>query len=319
MVVNCPYLKGGVTPPPPPPPPEPPLPPGPAPFDLQKAIDACPSGGTVLVPFGVITVPGPVQLKSGITIKGAGVGQTVLDCPGYRDGGAVMGTPTGVANVTISDMTMRSEKPEQHCFGIWVAKYSNLVIERVRMEGCYYALKADTQGANLTLRDFTARNCAQVYISRLTKGRFYNVDIEAVTRRLNGTMHALYLEGGSSDLEFYNTRAVGGSGWTVQLYQETSGTSGVLFDGLTVQGMVPVFVGAGFSGVTMRNVTAIATTTGDPVFWMPSSTNVTVDTFTAAGGSQLVTATGAGVVFRNGTYKGTRLGTGATFENVRLT
>jgi hypothetical protein len=289
-------------------------------FDLQKAIDACPAGGTVNVPAGTITIRAGIQLKSNITVKGAGVGQTVLYAPGERDGGAIMGTPFGVSNVTIADMTMRSDKPEYHCFGIWVANCSNLTIERVRMENCFYALKADTKQSNLAVRDFTARNCGQIYISRTTTGRFSNMDVECVTRRLTDsyTMHALYIEGGCSDLQFTGCRFVGGSGWTVQLYQETAGTSGVSFDGLTVEGMVPIFIGKGFNNVAMRDVSAVSTTSGDPVFWLPGATNVTVDNFTASGGSRLVTATGAGVVFRNGTYAGPSLGSGATFENVEL-
>ena len=292
--------------------------PSPVSFNLQAAIDATPSGGTVNVPAGTITISSPVMLKSNITIKGAGVGQTVLYGAGYRDGGAIMGHPTGVSNITISDMTMRSDSPEMDCFGIWLSNHSNVTIERVRMEGMFYALKADTKGSNLTIRDFTVRDSAQIYISRLTKGRFYNLDVETVERRISGrgTMHSIYLEGGSSDLEFYNTRAVGGSGWTVQLYQETTGTSGVLFDGFTVLGRYPVFVGQGFSNITMRNVSATATTTGDPVFWLYGSNKVLVEEFAASGGSRLVTASGSNVVFRNGTYQGTKLGSGATFENV---
>jgi hypothetical protein len=289
--------------------------PPPVSFNLQAAVDACPSGGTVDVPAGTITVSSPVWLKSGITIKGAGVGQTVLYAPGNRDGGAIMGSPTSLSNVTISDMTMRSDSPEMGCFGIWISNYANVTIARVTMEGCFYALKADTKGSNLTVRDFTARECGQIYISRLTGGRFYNLDLEMVTRKLASyTMHAIYLEGGSSDLQFYSTRAVGGSGWTVQLYQETTSTSGVLFDGLTVQGRGPMCVCSGFSNVTVRNLTA--TSTEAEVVWIPGGTNVTVDGFTASGPSSLVTSTGSGNVFRNGTYRGPNLGSGVTFENV---
>lgn len=272
------------------------------------------------VPEGVITLKIAVQLKSNIVVKGAGVDKTILYVAGERDGGAIIGTPTGVSNVTISDMTLRSDKPEYHCFGIWIANTSNVTIERVRVENCFYALKADTKHANLTVRDFTARECGQVYISRTTTGRFYNLDVECVTRRLTSsyTMHACYLEGGSSDLQFYNCRFVGGSGWTVQLYQETTGTSNVLFDGLTVQGMVPVFVGTGFQDVTIRNALVKSTTTGDPAFRISGASRVTVDTFAASGGSALVAATGTGHVFRNGTYQGPSLGGGVTFENVIL-
>lgn len=288
-------------------------------FDLQKAISACPSGGVVELPVGMIRVGLPVQLKSDITIRGAGIGRTVLYAPGERDGGAVIGTPTGISNVTISDMTMRSDGPQYHSFGIWVARYSNLTIENVRMEGHFYALKADTQGSNLTLRNFVARNCGQVYISRLTKGTFYDMDIECVTQKLASyTMHSLYLEGGSSDLRFYNCRFVGGSGWTVQLYQETTGTSGVLFDGLEVSGMVPIFIGRGFSDVTMRNVSATSSLSSEPVFWIPGASNVLVEEFEGYGGSQLVNASGSNIVFRNGIYHGPKLGSGATFENVIL-
>jgi len=283
-------------------------------FDLQAAINACPAGGTVNVPAGTITLTDQVMLRSNITIKGAGVGQTVLYLPGDSSLMTILLTYSGVSNTTISDLTLRADAPQRHVFGIWVANYSSLQIERVRVENCRYGFKIDTRGSNLLMRDVSTRNCGQNYISNLTGGRFYNLDLEVVSgARLEGTsFHALYLCDNNHDLQFYNTRLRGGSGHSLQFWCESIATTDVLFDGLNVSHTHPIVMG-GAQRVTFRS--ANVTGTGGDYFGCWQLTDVsglTVDGFTASGMDALVaTYQGGGpasnVTFRNGTYTGSKL------------
>jgi hypothetical protein len=202
-------------------------------------------------------------------------------------------------------------------FAIWIWNYSNVTVERVKITNCMYWLKADTGGSNLTLRDITVRNCGQGYISNLTGGTFANLDLEVVTQKLtSNTFHALYLEGNNHGLTFTNTRAIGGSGWTIQLYEETAPSDNITFNGLNVVGLYPVMVDTRFSNITIRNMTATAT--GAEAVVKVYGTNVLVDGFTASGGTQLVQSSSSSVTFRNGTYQGPKLGGTAAFTNVTL-
>jgi hypothetical protein len=287
-------------------------------FDLQAAIDSCPAGGTVTIPAGTFHVDGLVTLKSGVSLKGAGVDQTILD-HGAETGPYPCLYGSGIAGVTISDLTITSPAPSANVFAIWISTYSKVTIARVKVTNCMYALKADTKGSDLIVRDFTVRNCGQNYISNLTGGTFTNLDIEVVTYKLDPTtFHALYLAANNHGLTFANVRAVGGSGWTIQLYHESTASDNIIFDGLNVSGNYPVVVADGFVNVTIRNLTAVALGDAPVIKVYAGATNVLVDTFTCSGGTQLVQSSSASAAFRNGTYQGAHLGAGATFENVVL-
>jgi hypothetical protein len=184
-------------------------------FDLQSAINSCPVGGTVSVPAGTYTFSSQVALKSGVTLQGAGVGQTILTMPAKSSQTNLLAL-TNVNNVSIRDLTLSSPAATGKVLALHLSNYSNVTIERVNVSGCEYALKADTAGSNLTVRDFKARACGQAYISNLTGGLFENLDIEVVTQYLYSVdFSALYLCAGNHDLTFNNFRARGGSGWTM--------------------------------------------------------------------------------------------------------
>lgn len=61
---------------------------------IQRAIDACPTGGTVSFPAGTYAINSTVYLRSGITITGAGTNQTVLVMP-RKSAATVMRTWNG--------------------------------------------------------------------------------------------------------------------------------------------------------------------------------------------------------------------------------
>ncbi len=292
----------------------------PAAFDLQAAINACPVGGTVTVPAGTFTCSSTITLKNGVSLQGAGVDQTVLYMPSKStDTGFLVGK--GVSNVAVRDLTLTSPAASGYVYALWFSRYSGVTIERVKVTNCMYALKADTQGTNLTVRDFTCLACGMNYISNLTTGLFERLDLEVLTNQVtSSTSHALYLEGNNHGLVFNTVKARGGSGWTVQLYQESTDSDSVTFNGLDVTGW-PIVISYGFSNVTINNLTAVAQS--GPVIEFYGGSNVSVTGFTASGGSSL---TGweynqpSGVTFANGTYTGSALGSipGAAWTNVSL-
>jgi hypothetical protein len=119
-------------------------------------------------------------------------------------------------------------------------------------------------------------------------------------------------------------RITGGSGYSLQLYTESGASSGISFDGLSLDatsGRYPLVIW-GWSSVTFRNVTMTmpAGVSYSVVRLHGTASNVVFEGFTASGGNALVSPysgqSPSGVTFRNGTYQGPNLGSGASFENV---
>ena len=265
------------------------------------------------IPAGTITVTGTVSLKNGVAIKGAGVDQTILSMPNQTSATALL-LGSGVSGVSVSDMTLTSPAVSGYVLALWLTNgYSNVDIERVKVTNCMYALKADTRGSNLIVRDFTALACGQSYVSNLTGGLFERLDLEMLTTSWTSAFstHALYLEGGNHGLTFNSVKARGGSGWTVQLYTETGPSDEIVFNGLDATGY-PVYVGIDFSNVTIQNAVVVGKS-GEGCFSLNYCDHVTIDGFTASGGDSLVKAeygAPSNVTLRNGTYQGSRMVTG---------
>ncbi|MGA7269675.1 MAG: glycosyl hydrolase family 28-related protein, partial [Acidimicrobiia bacterium] len=295
---------------------------------IQAAINAASAvGGTVTVPAGTFAVNSTISLKSGVTVRGAGIDRTILSMPNQSAPTNLL-RGSGVNNVSIMDLSLSSPAASGFVFAIGLTNdYSNVTVERVKVTGCQYALKADTQGKNLTVRDFTARASGQIYISNLTGGLFERLDLEMVTQKLTAvTFHAIYMGANNHNLTFRTINLTGGSGFTLQLYTDSGWTlpsDNISFDGLTVEGRWAVVIGSGFQGVTFRNVTAHASLADSPVFSLYDPRDVTVDGFAAAGGNALISARVASpqvIRFQNGTYDGASLPSfpWLTTTNVRL-
>lgn len=45
---------------------------------IQNAINACPPGQTVYIPIGIYKITSPLKIKSNITVRGAGIGKTII-------------------------------------------------------------------------------------------------------------------------------------------------------------------------------------------------------------------------------------------------
>ena len=295
--------------------------PPPVTFNLQAAIDACPSGGTVTIPAGTITITSQVNLKSGVMLKGAGIDQTVLTMPVQSVASNLL-SGVNVSGVSIRDLTLTSPAATGQVLAIHLVQHANCIIERVKVTNCQYGIKADTQGSNLIVRDFTMRASGQCYISNLTGGLFERLDLEAVTQKLTSvTFHAIYLSANNHSLRFNDVRAVGGSGFAVQLWTDSGWSypsTDIVFDGLRVTHSDTLVVGEGFDGVTFRNLTASATDGGAAVIQLEAPRNLTADGFSCSGGAALVGTYGSGqsahalnVTIRNGTYSGPKLTSGA--------
>jgi hypothetical protein len=282
-------------------------------FDLQAAIDACPAGGTVTIPAGTYTLTSQAALKSGVTLQGAGVGETILAMPA-RSTQTNLLAGVNVFDVVIRDLTLSSSAATGKVLAIHLSGYSNVTVERVYVTGCEYALKADTGGTGLTVRDFTARACGQVYISSLTGGLFENLDVEVVTEALYDVdFSALYLCADNHDLQFNDFRARGGSGWTIQLWSDygpTQASDNIEFDGLDVSGWGPLALGYDFSNVRVYNA-VFGGGTERPCIRLYGLSDVLVDGFTGSGGTQLLqcwaNSTNNNVTLQNGKYAGSTL------------
>lgn len=281
-------------------------------FDLQSAIDACPSGGTVTIPAGTFTHTSPIRLKSNITIQGAGSDSTILTMPAQSSITDLM-TGSNIANVTIADIGIRFSSANDKVIGIHLSKYSNVVLSGIKVTNGYYAVKADTSGSNLTVRNLRAVGCAQpMYISNLNGGSFEQVNLQALTTITSGfsSPHALYLERNNHSLRFESLSVSGGIGFTLQMYSDagwSSPSSGVTFNNLSITGKYAVVIGSGYENVTMTNVNAQATATGEPVFTLYDPHAISMTGFTVSGGAALVGSRGGPTVakditFRSGSY-----------------
>lgn len=59
---------------------------------IQTAVNNCPSGQVVKLAAGTFTVSSPIKLKSGVTLRGAGMGTTILKGASGMTGGYIVGT-----------------------------------------------------------------------------------------------------------------------------------------------------------------------------------------------------------------------------------
>ena len=109
---------------------------------IQSAVNAAQPGDLVLVAAGYYwdcyynapgdTVKSVVVMKSGITLRGAGTGRTIVD-PNLRGRGI---TCAGVTNATIRDLTVRRAAAAVHGAGIYCTAHSNPTIRNCEVIDC---------------------------------------------------------------------------------------------------------------------------------------------------------------------------------------
>jgi hypothetical protein len=297
----------------------------PSTFNLQAAIDACPTGGTVTIPAGTYTFSSTVWLKSGVSLQGAGIDSTILTMPKQSTQTNLL-AGLDISSAGIRDLTVSSPDAHGLVLAIHVSEYKDVTIERVKVTNCEYALKADTQGSNLTVRDFTARACGQVYVSNLTNGLFENLDLEMVTEQIDpSTYHAIYLCANNHHLRFNGVRARGGDSWTIQLWTDYIGdqyrSDDIVFNGLDVA-KNSVVIGSNFRDVTLSDL-AVDSSSSRPCVMLGSPVNVTIESFSGTGGYAFIANYSGdnpnGVTLRGGTYSGSPVvGSGANITGLKV-
>ena len=274
---------------------------------------ARPAGPSIFLP-GTYYFDSQVVLKSGVTLQGAGIGQTILTMPAKSSQTNLLALIEREQCEHQRPHDLRVRQPPARCLALHLSNYSNVTIERVYVTGCEYALKADTcrlqphraglQGSRLADRCTSPTSpggCSRTSTSRLSQQYLYSVDFSA-----------LYLCAGNHDLTFNNFRARGGSGWTIQLWSDygpTEASDNIEFNGLDVAGWGPLALGYDFSDVRIYNA-VFGGGTERSCIRLYGLSDVLVDGFSATGGTQLVQcwagATNYNVTLKNGTYSGTQ-------------
>jgi hypothetical protein len=294
----------------------------PASFDLKAAITACPAGGTVTVPPGTWTVPARVNVYKNINIVGT-PGKSVLTAS-FED---VMLKGYDLRGVTFSGLTFEGPGAAYRTSGLELSGPIDVTMRDLTFRNLGHGLKLGSgpQSTGLVLDTFKAQQCAvPLFVANVSDSTFTNLDVQASNLTANPG-HGIYLERTLRNLTFANVRITGGSGYCLHLYTESGASDHLVFDDVFIDattGRYPLVVW-GFSDVTFRNTTLIMTAKDSPCVRIHSSAaRVLFDGFSAGRGDSLSRpysdGPASGIVFRNGTYQGTTLGTGATFENVTL-
>ena len=111
---------------------------------IQAAIDACPAGGTVVIPAGTYTC-WEVGLKSGVALQGAGVDKTILTMPAQSTFTNML-RGVNISDVAVRDLTIKCNSENDKVLGIHMWMFSNVTIERVKTVNCAFGIKLDAPG-----------------------------------------------------------------------------------------------------------------------------------------------------------------------------
>ena len=240
-------------------------------------------------------------------------------------GSITLNSGSTVANKIFDSGDPLNGKTEISGSGINGATLTNLMFQNA-----HYGLKIGSgpQSSNINADGLTFRHLAEpLFLANVSNSTFSNLDIQADKYDTN-QWHGIYLERGNHNLTFRNVKITGGSGYSLQLYYSTPGTSDtLLFENLTLDatnGRYPLVIQS-YDHVIFRNVTIIGGPAGGALIrFYGGSDDIVFDGFTARGGDKLVTWSNnqpTNVTFKNGTYFGSQLSdkmSAFTFENVTL-
>jgi len=287
---------------------------------VQSAIDACPSGGTVDIPAGIFRLTDTLKITREVSVVGT-AGESIFFAT-HGDTILIAHDPRGI---TLSGLTFRGLGVSSDTEGLALRGAVDVTMKDLAFEDMRCGLfLTGSPGSGLALNGLKAERCVEpFFVSNVSNSAFANIDIQAA-RLDSNQYHGMYLERSLHNLTFRNVRITGGSGYCLQLYTESGASDHLTFDDVTLDatiGRYPLVIW-GFSNVTFHDVRLLMTRTDGPCVRLGMATDVAFSGFTAQGGSALV-APYAGchprnVVFRDGSYQGPELGTGATFQDVRL-
>jgi len=288
---------------------------------IQRAVDAAAlGGGTVDFPAGTFLISSPVQLKSAVNLRGV-TNLSILTMPA-QSSQTFMLEGWGLSDVTISGLTFRGGGYAENASGIYMVGAQNCQASKLRFEALWYGMKLGSGdiGRGWVITDIVARDCLDpLYVSHVHDSDFTRLDLQAVNMPSN-QYHAMYLERECRRLTFSDCTLSGGSGYTLHLWLEGGSSSDLTFTGLTLDstgGRYPLVIGSGFSRVRFVSSTIRAGSSGQVVLFYGGE-DITFEGFAASGGEVLVRVDGtvSDILMRNGSYTGTDLGTGVTFQNV---
>ncbi|NLE74975.1 MAG: hypothetical protein GX604_10165 [Actinobacteria bacterium] len=300
---------------------------------IQRAIDSCPNGGTVNFPAGTYRLNSTVYLKSGITIKGAGAGQTVLLMPKQNSPTALLWGRT-LTGTSISGIGFRGSGAfVGREYGLSITGAKNCSLNNLRFDDLAFGMKlgAGDMSSNWMVTNIVARNCRiAFFLASCTNSTFNGLDLHGEREAMdNNRDHTVYIEQEVNNCIFNDCTFSGGAGWALQFWADQgSPTHDIIFNNTVIDarnGNHPIVVGSGFSNISLNNTT-IHTRSGDAAIWFYGGRDFVFDRFEAKGGAYLVLVDDnlpvSNIMFRNGTFDGRTLlahGWGAndvTFQNV---
>jgi hypothetical protein len=299
---------------------------------IQKAIEACPAGSSVVIPAGTYSLGTSVRLKSGTSVRGAGTGKTILTMPGQSEITGIL-CGSNLSNVTVSGITFAGPGGNSNIYGFVMEGSQDCRLNDCRFEGlsCGMKLGAGNMAHGWEVSDIIARDCRlPLYVDSVSNSTFSRLDLRAAHLAAPTRGYALYVEGDCSHLTFVDCTLSGGSGWTMHLYYDYEGedtSHDIAFNNTTIDatdGDYPIVIGRGFYDIRFTNTTlrARSDTEYGYVVRFLGGRKITFDGFTATGGRVLALVEypevmdPADFVFRNGSFDGADLGTGVIFENV---
>ena len=103
---------------------------------LQAAVAYCAGGGSVYVGPGTIEVSDTISLLSGISLRGAGLGVTIIKLANASNVHVIAGS--GLTDVMVSDMTIDGNKANQtvNAAGVRVTTCTNVRLVRIYAHDC---------------------------------------------------------------------------------------------------------------------------------------------------------------------------------------
>lgn len=298
---------------------------------VQRAIDACPTGGTVSFPAGTYAINSTVYLRSGITITGAGTNQTVL-VMSQKPAATVMLYGANISGVAVRNLTLRGSGAfTGNEYGIVVTGATNSTLENLRFESLRFGMKlgAGNMASGWTVRDIVARDCRiAMFLASLKNSVFVRLDLHGAYQPNNVRDHAVYIERDVTYSSFTDCTFSGGAGWALQFWGADNGAAHHLTFNNTIinatEGGYPVVVGDGFSDITFANTTIYASsgTEYQDVVRFYGGDRFTFDGFAVRGGKVLAfvpySSSVSSVLFRNGTFDGSLLSSGAGASGVNF-
>lgn len=284
---------------------------------IQAAIDARPTGGTVILPAGTYLVSSTVSLRSDITLQGA-PGQTVLTMPAQASETTFILQGDGLSDTEVIGITFRASSYASNVGGLIMVGAQDCSARELRFEGLSYGLKLGSgPGAEgWVVENIVARNCLRpLFMAKIQDSSFVNLDLEAV--KLDNQQHSLYIERDCFRLSFTDVVLRGGGGYCLHLYAEGGASHDITFTNLVADatnGRYGVVIGGTFSDVTFSGLTIRQQDTSGPCINFHDPRNVVIDGIEAEGGSSLIGCATApdsypvDCAVKNGTYRGPQIG-----------